>query len=164
VLFWALGVIPAAVITALKGRWLLFWCGWLTLGILWFIGALAPDEGGPPRDPRWLLAPLLVVVTMLVLGFFGARPAPVLGLDGGVLQASVGNTDLLGIGDDTCNPVPGGRWTCVRYDDGFSGTVAYRVDADWKGCWHAIRVGSPGEGSPRRLSGCVTLVDYVLSG
>jgi hypothetical protein len=165
VLFWAVGVIPAAVVTAVRGHWLLFWGGWLTVGILWFVGALTPyPDGRPdgaPYDPRWLLAPIAVVATMMVLGVFGARPAPLLGLGGKALQRSVGNGNLLG-GKDACERATAGAWRCQRWDDGFSGTVSYRVKADWKGCWHATRVGPAGEGSPKQLSGCVSLVDYVF--
>lgn len=159
VLFWALGVVPAAVITVVRGRLLLFFCGWLTLGILWFVGALAPEPDGTPRDPRWLLAPLGVVGAMLALGILGARPVPVLSLDGEALQASVGGGTL---GDGSCDPAPHGSWLCDRWDNGGSGAVRYRVRADWKGCWHAVRVSPSGEGSPKRLSGCVSLVDYVF--
>jgi hypothetical protein len=160
-LFWALGVVPAAVITVLRRQWLYFWCGWLTLGIVWFIGALAPDPDGPPRDPRWMLAPAGIVATMLALGVFGARPAPVLGLNGGALQDSVGNS-LLGAGEDACDPAPGGAWKCWRWDNGYSGVVNYTVKADWKGCWDAILDGRPTEDSPRRLSGCVSLFNYAF--
>ncbi len=34
-----LGVAPATI-TALKGQWLLFSAGWLTLGLVWWIAAL----------------------------------------------------------------------------------------------------------------------------
>jgi hypothetical protein len=161
VLFWAVGVIPAGVITAVRGRWLLFFCGWLTLGILWFIGALAPDPEGPPRNPRWLLAPVAIVAAMFMLGVIGARPAPVLGLNGTALQDSVGNS-LLGIGEDSCDPAPGGAWKCRRYDVGYSSVVNYTVKADWKGCWHAVLQGRPTEDNPKRRSGCVSLVNYVF--
>ena len=149
------------MITAIRGRWLLFFCGWLTLGVLWFIGALAPEPEGPPRDPRWMLAPVAIVAAMLVLGIFGARPAPVLGLDGETLQDSVGNS-LLGIGDDSCEPASGGAWKCSRFDVGYSSVVSYTVKADWKGCWHAVLRGRPTDDSPKRLSGCATLVNYAF--
>lgn len=161
VLFWAVGVIPAGVITAIRGQWLLFWCGWLTLGILWFVGALAPDPDGGSRDPRWMLAPMAIVAVMVVLGIFGARPAPVLGLNGGALQDSVGNS-LLGVGEDSCDPEPDGAWECWRWDGGYSSVVSYTVEADWKGCWHAVLRGRPTEDSPKRLAGCATLVNYVF--
>jgi hypothetical protein len=160
VLFWAIGVIPAAVITAIREQWLLFWGGFLTLGLLWFVGALVPSSE-EPRDPRWMLAPAAIVAAMVVLGIFGARPAPVLGLNGGALQDSVGNS-LLGVGDDSCDPEPDGTWECSRFDVGYSSTVSYTVRTDWKGCWHAVLRGRPSEDSPKRLSGCATLVNYVF--
>ncbi|HEU5254163.1 MAG TPA: hypothetical protein VFU16_12660 [Solirubrobacterales bacterium] len=139
----------------------MFFCGWLTLGILWFVGALAPDPEGSPRDPRWMLAPVAIVAVMLVLGIFGARPTPVLGLDGEALQDSVGNS-LLGVGQDSCDAEPGGAWRCWRYDVGYSSVVTYRVKADWKGCWHAVLEGRPTASNPKRRSGCVSLVNYVF--
>jgi hypothetical protein len=157
VLFWAVGVVPAGVITAVRGQWLLFWCGWLTLGILWFIGALAPDPGAESRDPRWVLAGPAIVAAIVVLGVFGARPTPVLGLDGEALQASVASTTL----NDACEPVAADAWTCQRWDSELSGAISYRVEANWKGCWHAVRE-SPDNRSPKRLSGCVTFVDYLF--
>jgi len=160
VLFWAIGVIPAAVITAVHGHWLLFWCGWLTLGILWFIGALAPDPDAESRDPRWVLAGPVIVGAIVVLGVFGARPAPVMGLDGEALQASVGGS-LLGLVPDSCVQGPGDAWRCFHYDAASSGNVTYEVTANWKGCWHAVLKGQPTENNPKRRSGCVTLVNYL---
>jgi hypothetical protein len=160
VLFWAIGVVPAGAITAIRGRWLLFFCGWLALGILWFPGALAPDPEGPPRDPRWILVPVAIAAVMVMLGIFGARPSPVLGLNGGALQHSVGSSLITG--DDSCEPASDGTWGCSHYDVGSSSTVSYRVTADWKGCWHAVLRGRPTEDNPKRRSGCVSLVNYVF--
>lgn len=38
-LYLLLGLIPL-VVTALKGQWLLFVAGWLTVGLVWWIAAL----------------------------------------------------------------------------------------------------------------------------
>jgi hypothetical protein len=43
---WLVAVIPAAVITALKEQWLLFATGFLTLGMVWFVGAASLAEPG----------------------------------------------------------------------------------------------------------------------
>ena len=138
-----------------------FWFGWLTLGILWYIGALARKPGQGPYQRREVAIVLTATaVAFLVLGFLGARPSPVLGLDGGVLQGSIGG-NLIGP-TSACQPLPDGGWRCSRYDDGFSGTVTYEVQANGLGCWHAVRIGGAGEGSRGRLSGCVTLYDYVF--
>jgi hypothetical protein len=154
------GVIPALAVTVIRGRWLYFWCGWLTLGILWFVGAFAGGRDDPPPNPRTVAAILAAAVSaVLVFGLFGARPSPVLGLNGGALQGSVGGALLDSHG---CRPQPGGAWMCSRYDEGGSGTVSYVVRANGLGCWHATRVGGPGEGSSQRLSGCVTLYDYAF--
>lgn len=156
-----MGVIPALVVTVIRGRWLFFWCGWLTLGILWFVGALVRDPDDSPPKPSVVAGVLAAVAAaVLVLGLFGARPSPVLGLDGDVLQGSIGG-NLIGP-TNGCRPQPDGGWLCSRYDDGYSGTVSYEVHANGLGCWHATRVGGAGEGSRERLSGCVTLYDYVF--
>jgi len=138
-----------------------FWFGWLTLGLLWYIGALARKPGQDPYEPwRVGIALAAYAAAFLSLGLFGARPSPVLGLDGGALQGSIGG-NLIGP-SNACQPRPDGGWRCSHYDDGFSGTVAYEVHANGLGCWHAVRVGGAGEGSSKRLSGCVTLYDYVF--
>ncbi|HYQ79544.1 MAG TPA: hypothetical protein VEP91_10600 [Solirubrobacterales bacterium] len=37
---WGVLIVAPATITALKGQWLLFVAGWLTLGLVWWIAAL----------------------------------------------------------------------------------------------------------------------------
>ncbi|HET7444055.1 MAG TPA: hypothetical protein VFJ57_05290 [Solirubrobacterales bacterium] len=37
---WAVLIAAPSTITALKGQWLLFVAGWLTLGIVWWIAAV----------------------------------------------------------------------------------------------------------------------------
>jgi len=140
---------------------LYFWLGWLTLGLLWYIGALRRKPGQDPYEPTHVGIVLAASAAAFVaLGLFGARPSPVLGLNGGALQGSIGG-NLIGP-SDSCQPQPDGGWRCSRYDDGLSGTVSYKVHANGLGCWHAVRVGGVGEGSRKRLSGCVTLDDFVL--
>lgn len=180
---WLLAVIPAAIVTLLKGQWLLFGFGWLTLGILWFVGAASLATSGSPwakrlyddeklaraenplRYPRrWRNVGLAVagaIALILVLGSFAARPTPILGVGGRSLASSVGN-DIPGYGAQSCKRLRNDAWSCPRWDDQRSGTVSYRVQVDGLGCWHAIRFGSPGEGSDKRLSGCVTIIDYFL--
>jgi hypothetical protein len=158
-LLWLLTVVPAGVACCVRGQWMYFWFGWLTLGLLWYIGALARKPGQPPYEPRVVaIALAAAAAAFLALGLFGARPSPVLGLDGRALQGSVGG-HLLGL--DACRPKPDGGWGCSHYDDGLSGTVSYEVHANGLGCWHAVRVGGVGEGSRKHLSGCVTLYDFV---
>lgn len=181
---WLLALVPAAIVTALKGQWLLLGFGWLTLGILWFVGAasLAPPDSlwarrfygserlaraaNPLRHPRRRrnlgLAIAGAAVATLMLGFLAARPAPILGVGGGSLQSAVGNGGFLGTETHPCERLAGGAWSCSRWDDQFSGTVSYRVKVNRLGCWKATRVGPPGEGSKRSLSGCVTILNYVL--
>jgi hypothetical protein len=89
------------------------------------------------------------------------RPAPLLGIDGRSLESSVGNGgSLFGFQLEPCKK-DGEAWRCWRWDDQFSGTVIYRVDVDGVGCWHATRAGPAGEGSDKRLSGCLWVFDYL---
>lgn len=179
-LVWLSALVPAAIVTCLKQHWLLFTFGWLTCGVLWFVGALSIAPVGsfwarrfydeeklaraedPLRHPRPLhriaLAVAGVIALIVLAGLFGARPAPVLGLGGRALERSVGNSAILTA--SPCTHVKGNTWKCSKWDDGGSSTVAYRVDVDGLGCWTATRAGPAGEGSARRLSGCVTLADY----
>lgn len=95
---WLLAVLPAAVVTLLKHQWLYFLCGWLTLGIVWLIGAASPAPADSPwagwfydreklarlqepdRRPRsrrgvaYVLAGTAALA--LALGVFAARPSP----------------------------------------------------------------------------------------
>lgn len=183
-LLWLLVLTPAAVVTLIKERLSLFLVGWLTFGIAWIIGAVAlapPDSAWARRfygeerlaqaaDPlryprsrrtllRWLGGAFAAV---LVLGIFASRPAPILGVDGEALQKSVGGFLIGGLSLGPCERRGGRIWGCQRHDDQYSGTVGYRVSVDRLGCWDATRVGSPGEGSRKHLSGCVTLLEFVF--
>lgn len=139
-----------------------FWFGWLTLGILWYIGALGRKPGQPAHEPR-LVAGVLAVsaAAFLALGLFGARPSAVLGVDGGSLQHSVGNSFIFG-SESGCER-SGRTWTCFRWDGGDSSDVPYRVKVNGMGCWQAVREGSAGERDPaKRVSGCITLYDVFI--
>ena len=57
-----------------------------------------------------------------------------------------------------------GTWLCSRWDSQGSGSVDYRVKVGALGCWTARRVGYPGEGSHKRLSGCITIRDHIRLG
>jgi hypothetical protein len=176
---WLLALVPAAIVTALKGEWLMFAAGWLTLGLVWFIAAasLAPPDSwwaknlygegklmraaDPIRHPRPRSTEVIgitgFVVSIIVLGFFAARPAPLLGVDGETLQTSVGG-NLFPV--QPCEKVTDDTWQCAKYDDQFSGTVGYRVDVHGLGCWSGTRVTGAGEGSSKHLTGCITILDY----
>jgi hypothetical protein len=47
VVLWVVLIVTPATITALKGQWLLFAAGWMTLGLVWWIAAL---RLGRPRS------------------------------------------------------------------------------------------------------------------
>jgi hypothetical protein len=112
------------------------------------------------RKPAfWLLGCLAVLLLLLA---FAWRPAPILGMDGKALQGSVGGS-LFGPEIGSCRHLQNGEWMCQHYDDQFSGTIGYRVSVDSVGCWQGDRVGPPGEGSRKHLSGCVTLLSYLFS-
>lgn len=178
VLLWLLALVPAAVVTVLKGHWLFFWCGWLTLGATWMIGAVAlasprsrwarsfydldkmviAEDPALPRRSRgrpfaWIGAVLAAIV---VLGLFGARPAPVLGVGGRALQSSVGGREF-----EPCRQLEDRIWSCEHYDDMLSGGFAYRVSVNRGGCWTATRQEGQGSPSARELRGCLTLIDYL---
>lgn len=177
-----LALIPAAVVTILKHRLTLFFTGFLTFGLTWLIGAamLADPESDwarwfygeaklarandPVRHPRPLRTTVLmtagICALLLAVGLLASRPAPVVGVHGEALQYSVGNGNL-GSSVPPCSPTPDGTWSCQRYDDGFSSTVTYRVKANRLGCWRAVRISSSGEGSEKRLSGCITVWDEI---
>lgn len=74
-----------------------------------------------------------MAAAVAALGLFAARPTPILGTSGESLGSSVG-----------------------------SGTVSYRVAVNGVGCWTAVRTGGAGEGSRKRLSGCVNLLDVAF--
>lgn len=173
-------VIPAAVVTVMKGRLLWFAAGFVTFGVIWVIAAIAmaPPESwwaqtfydeaqmkratDPDRHRRplglialWLGGGLALV---LVLGFVAARPTAVFGVSGTALQNSVDSLSYAA----PCERRGDRTWICEAYDDGLSGTVSYRVWIGRLGCWTATRVGSPEEGSGWRLTGCVTALDYVF--
>jgi hypothetical protein len=156
-----LTVIPAGVACCFRRQWLYFWFGWLTLGILWYIGAFVRTPGQPAYEVRTVVIVLAATaVTFLVLGFFGARPSAVLGVDGGSLQNSVGN-DLIFESASGCER-EGRGWSCMKWDSGYSGAVPYRVKVNRMGCWQAVRAGYGGGDSPKRMSGCITLYDVLL--
>jgi len=163
-LFWLLGVVPAAVVCALKGRWSYFWVGWITLGLVWFIGAFAQDSERPRERSQVIGLALAAVAVVFVLGLLGARPTPILGIDGAALQSSLGTTGISREGG-SCEREGGGNWTCLRHDEEFSSTVPYRVHVNGLGCWHAKLLVPPDrETGPKDLSGCIGLFDYVVGG
>ena len=101
---------------------------------------------------------------LLALAFFTARPTALLGVSRGALGYSVGGGGM-GLPGEAggCRRIGGSAWTCTRHDKQFSSTVSYHVTVDGLGCWDADRFGPPGEGSEKHLSGCVTILAYLLS-
>jgi hypothetical protein len=53
---WAMLILAPMTITALKGQWVLFAAGWLTIGIVWWIAALRLARPGSWWD-RHLYGP-----------------------------------------------------------------------------------------------------------
>ncbi|MDX6609855.1 MAG: hypothetical protein QOF85_1780 [Solirubrobacterales bacterium] len=104
----------------------------------------------------WIGASLVVLA---FLAFFACRPTAILGVDGGALQASVGSS----LSSGACRHLHNDAWACSRHDSQFSGDVSYRVDVHGLGCWSATRIENASEPSPRHLSGCITIVDYIFS-
>jgi hypothetical protein len=154
-LLWLLALVPAAIVCLVKRRWLMFVAGFLTFGLVWFVGAASGES-----RRTLVLGGLAALAVAILLGGFGARPAPVLGIDGGSLQRSFGGE--LAVGDrDGCTHLSGRDWRCFRYDPSGSSWIAFRVQVSGMGCWS---VGSLGRwaadvGGPTR--GCIYLSDYV---
>ncbi|HEX3737880.1 MAG TPA: hypothetical protein VHV53_10090, partial [Solirubrobacterales bacterium] len=121
-LLWLLALLPAMVACVVKRQWAMLFAGFLTFGVVWFIGAAAGES-----RRRLALAAAALLALAVVLGAFGARPAPVLGMDGASLESSVAR----GLEWRPCKHRPDGTWTCVRQElEQSGGTVAYRVDVD----------------------------------
>jgi hypothetical protein len=98
------------------------------------------------------------IVILVFLAFFAFRPTAILGVDGGALTHSVGGSLV----STSCRHLDADTWMCGRMDDQLSGQVSYRVEVHNLGCWSATRDGSPGEGSRKHISGCITIADYLL--
>lgn len=182
-LLWLLSVLPAAVITLAKGRYLMFACGWVTFGVAWIIAAVALAEPrstwarrfyGPERlaraaDPVRHTRPRRVVLgwvggTVAAIGFLGlfaARPAPVVGINGGALQRSVGESPFF----PPCRRDGDSSWICHRntVGDPHSGGVPHRVFVDTLGCWRATRIGHKGAVGRSPATGCVRLSDIIAA-
>jgi len=179
-----LALLPGAVVTLLKRRWLLFGVGWISFGCGWLIGAalLAPPDSPwarwfygerrmrRARDPeRYRASPGriaaglgAVVLAVLALGTFGARPAPVLRVSGAALQRSVADSPLenpAALGP--CRRLAPGEWRCLRVPPHGSAGVAYRVSVDATGCWRARRDQPRVDGRGNETTGCVTLLDVL---
>lgn len=178
---WLLALPPAALVTALKERWLYFATGWLVFGIPWFIGALTladPDSGwakrfyGPERmaraiDPVRHRRPARVTATwlsgslalLLAIGSLTVRPTLITGLDESALQYSVGRGNI-GFSAQPCRHGGDRTWTCSVYDDDVSGAVPYKVKMRPWGCWVAVR-SYPEKTSRGPRSGCITIWDKL---
>jgi hypothetical protein len=154
-------LIPAAVITCIKGHWAMLVAGFLTFGIVWFIGAASRGLYEPRRSRRETeIAVAALLAAVLVLGLFGVRPAPFLGYGGKQLEDSVGGGGILGF-NSSCVHRRDGDWNCFRIEDGGSSDVEYRVHANEFGCWHVVPRGPAARrGGPSPPTGCIGLIDY----
>ena len=102
---------------------------------------------------------LFVLLLLAAIAFLFLRPATLTGVNSGELLTSV--RDEAGAMDfgGNCRDLRKDRWRCTVFEkSGRRGTIVYRVDSDWLGCWDGERVAGPG---PPEISGCVTLLDYV---
>jgi hypothetical protein len=110
-----------------------------------------------------LIAVGILGALFLVIAFLLWRPALVLGIDRDALSRSLAGE--VGLLSGECTRSRDGSWRCsVRDSSGGGGQ--YRVVTHSLGCWHAVRVGRPSVegGSPRTASGCIGLLDELLSG
>jgi hypothetical protein len=101
------------------------------------------------------------LLALAFLTFFAFRPAPILGISEGPLHSSVGGS----VANESCRHLHGQVWTCPRSEaQGGSGNVSYQVEVNGLGCWNAIRSGGyDPEAGPKRLSGCITIANYLLN-
>lgn len=147
--------------------------GLVGFGLLAFIPALVAllaanrrsvEDRRPPSTSRRRVALVVcgIVAGVLVIGLIAARPSAVAGVDGEALESSVGNGGLPGFGLESCREIDGDTWSCSRWDNQMSGSIPYLVHINGLGCWKALRQGPAGEGSDKRLSGCVNVLDYLF--
>lgn len=107
------------------------------------------------RRPVALAGCLVASLLVLVLLVF---PTALLGVRPGPLSQSTGATGFAECREDA------GEWVCPVWASELSGTVGYRVEVDFFGCWDAERAGGEEERlPPQHKSGCVTSLDYVAS-
>lgn len=144
---WLLGLLPALVVTARRGNSRLLGWGFLTFGLTWFAGALGR------RSRRVLGLWLFVgVVSVVLLGAFIARPAPILGVDGTALENSMPRTLF---DAHPCKEIAGGYTCAVETKEASGYSMTYRVKLHGRGCWTArgrdpAGADEPALGRPRR--------------
>ena len=98
----------------------------------------------------------LIVVALVVLAVlaFCCWPATILGVDEDALAHSVGALH--------CKDTGNGHWRCSVDDPQNSGAVDYAVNTRSFGCWDATREErAPSRRYPKRVSGCINLIDVV---
>jgi hypothetical protein len=165
-LFWLLGLIPAAIVCGVRGRWGLFAAGFVTFGLTWFLGSVVGLwKGWPLRPLRSGLAATAVLTVVLALGVLGVRPGGLFGVDAGALATSFDGHSIFGGQSHGCEAVGGNEWICYSWDDQHSGTVASRIHLNDVGCWREKPYGDGPigkfEGVDEHRRGCVHLDDYV---
>ena len=177
---WLIGLLPALVVTAVKGNSRLLGWGFLTLGLAWFAGALAlaPADSlwaqrhydseqltrsraalGTQRSPRvWSLWLLGFAVAVVLSGAFIARPAPILGVNGAALLHSMPHT---GFDPQPCTRFSGGYRCGIESREASGSKITYAVELHERGCWTARPIEPMRREDWGRLSGCVSLWDYL---
>lgn len=95
-----------------------------------------------------------IVLLVVLLGMFAARPATLLSMNGNALEQSVGAALHT---SSPCDHLTGATWECLAPDPQLLSVTNLRVTVDSFGCWTAVR----SEGGTERRSGCVTIVDYL---
>ena len=102
-----------------------------------------------------------IATLLLVVGLFGAfafRPTPFIGVTPEALSDSING--VITFGDPQCEEISDGIWQC-EVETGSVDKRSYDVEINDFGCWTATPAGSvPELGTPRELTGCVTLFDH----
>jgi hypothetical protein len=151
VLVYLLGSVPVICVCILKGEWAMIFAGFLTFGLVWWIGAAA----GESRRRLGIVAAMLACA-VLGVGVVAGRPGQFFGVGGRSLERSVGGT---GSGVGPCRNLGGREWSCVRSIA--SDYREYRVRVSPLGCWRGVEEAGKRLIGTHRIAGCVHIDDYL---
>ncbi|HEY0276843.1 MAG TPA: hypothetical protein VGC32_01110 [Solirubrobacterales bacterium] len=164
-LFWLLGVIPAAIACGIRRPRGAFAAGSSPSAWPGF-AARSPGSGRVGRcgscgrawrSPR-------SSSRSFALGVFGVRPGGILGADTDNLATSFDGFSIL-VPDEGCRSLGGGEYLCFSWDDQHGGTDASRIVMNEVGCWHQVPYGDGPVGKVVGVDGnrrgCVHLDDYL---
>jgi hypothetical protein len=150
IIVYLLGLFPVFLICLRKRLWVVFFAGFVTLGLIWWVGA---TTGESRRRIGAVAAALACAV--LAIGVVAARPGQFFGVGGKALGNSVGGL-VFKVG--SCRHLGGREWSCARSDG--SSVLDYRVRVSPLGCWRGVEEAGRNLVPARRIAGCVHFEDY----